>query len=125
MLADRLLARDKVGVLFYVDTKYRNWAGPIAMLVAAVVSIWLFSNQVIYTGLVPAAVPGVGDLTFEVGFVLAAGLYALLRPALDRSRPIRTGGRRRLTRLTTRSPAHPSARRTATMATMLDDDRRS
>ena len=45
------------------------------------------SNQVIYTGLVPAAVPGVGDLTFEVGFMSAAGLYALLRPALDRSRP--------------------------------------
>jgi NCS1 nucleoside transporter family len=87
VLADRVLAAGKVGEPFYVDLRYRNWAGPIAMLGAAVVSIWLFSNQVVYTGLVPSAVPEVGDLTFEVGFVLAVGLYAALRPALDRSRP--------------------------------------
>ncbi len=87
VLADRVLAAGKVGEPFYVDLRYRNWAGPIAMLGAAVVSIWLFSNQVVYTGLVPSAVPEVGDLTFEVGFVLAVGLYAVLRPPLDRSRP--------------------------------------
>jgi nucleobase:cation symporter-1, NCS1 family len=51
------------------------------MLVAAVVSIWLFSNQTQYVGLVPTAYPQIGDITFEVGFLLAFGLYAvLLRP---------------------------------------------
>ena len=38
-----------------------------------VVSIFLFSNQQLYLGVVPAAVPAMGDLTFEVGFVLAVG----------------------------------------------------
>jgi cytosine/uracil/thiamine/allantoin permease len=61
-----------------IDPKYRNWAGFIAMLVAAVVSIWLFSNQTQYVGLVPTAYPQIGDITFEVGFLLALGLYALL-----------------------------------------------
>ena len=31
-----------------------------------------------YVGMVPTALPGIGDITFEVGFVLAFGLYALL-----------------------------------------------
>jgi NCS1 nucleoside transporter family len=59
------------------DKRYTPWAGAVAMLVAMVVSILLFSNQTLYTGVVPAAFPGVGDLTFEVGFVLAAGLYVV------------------------------------------------
>ncbi len=87
VLADRLLAPGKVGELFYVDVKYRNNAGPVAMVIAAVVSIWLFSNQQQYVGVIAAAHPSIGDLTFEVGFLLAFGLYALLRPVLDRTRP--------------------------------------
>jgi NCS1 nucleoside transporter family len=62
-----------------------NWAGPIAMFVSMVLSIWLFSNQVKYTGPLPKHFPSLGDLTFEVGFVLAAVLYLVLffvlRPA--------------------------------------------
>ena len=49
------------------------------------ISIWLFSNQSKYHGVVVKSHPGVGDLTFEVGFVIAAGLYYVLylatRPA--------------------------------------------
>ena len=59
-----------------------NLAGPIAMFVAMVVSIWLFSNQVKYTGPVVKAHPGIGDITFEVGFVIAAVLYAVLYAVL-------------------------------------------
>jgi NCS1 family nucleobase:cation symporter-1 len=66
------------------DRRYVNLAGPIAMLVAMVVSIWLFSNQTKYIGPIPTDHPGVGDITFEVGFgiavVLYAVLYAVLRP---------------------------------------------
>ena len=51
-----------------------------------VVSIVLFSNQQLYTGILASAVPAIGDITFEVGFVLAFGLYAALRPALARTR---------------------------------------
>ena len=39
------------------------------------ISIWLFSNQTKYVGLVPTHVPAVGDLTFEVGFVITAVVY--------------------------------------------------
>ncbi len=78
VFADRLLRRAKEHEMVYIDEKYQNWAGPIAMLVAGIVSIWLFSNQTQYVGVVPTASPGVGDLTFEVGFVLAAALYAAL-----------------------------------------------
>jgi NCS1 nucleoside transporter family len=87
VFADRLLARAKEGELYYVDVAYRNWAGPVAMLAGSVLSIWLFSNQAKYVGVVPSAVPSVGDLTFEAGFILSFALYAVLRPALDRSRP--------------------------------------
>ena len=45
------------------------------MLVGGAVSIWLFSNQTKYKGPLPTDHPSLGDLTFEVGFVVAASLY--------------------------------------------------
>jgi len=41
------------------------------------VSIPLFSNQTEFTGVIAKAHPGIGDLTFEVGFVVSAVLYAI------------------------------------------------
>jgi NCS1 nucleoside transporter family len=73
------------------DRAYANWAGPISMFVAGVVSIWLFSNQTKYHGLIVKSHPAVGDLTFEVGFLLAAVLYFVLfrltKPALGPAQP--------------------------------------
>jgi nucleobase:cation symporter-1, NCS1 family len=66
------------------NRKYTNWAGPVAMAVGAGVSIWLFSNQTKYTGLVPTHVPATGDLTFEAGFVLTAVIYLTWRLVADR-----------------------------------------
>ena len=66
------------------DRKYANWAGPVAMAVGAGVSIWLFANQTEYVGLVPKHVHSVGDLTFEVGFVLTAVIYLTWRQVADR-----------------------------------------
>jgi NCS1 family nucleobase:cation symporter-1 len=66
------------------NRKYTNWAGPVAMLVGAGISIWLFSNQTKYIGLVPTHAPGTGDLTFEVGFVLTAVIYLTRRLIADR-----------------------------------------
>jgi nucleobase:cation symporter-1, NCS1 family len=57
------------------NRKYQNWAGPVAMAVGMGVSIWLFSNQTEYVGLVPKHVGSVGDLTFEAGFVITAVIY--------------------------------------------------
>ena len=74
---DQFLRRGKRvdGLLF--DRKHRPWAGFVAMAVATVVSIYFFANQTEYVGLVPKHAPGFGDIAFEVGFVLAALLYAL------------------------------------------------
>jgi nucleobase:cation symporter-1, NCS1 family len=61
------------------DRRYENWAGPVAMAVGMAVSIWLFSNQTEYVGLIPTHVPSVGDLSFEVGFVITAAIYLIWR----------------------------------------------
>ena len=52
-----------------------NWAGPVAFVVATVLSIWGFCNQLAYTGPLAKAW-AVGDITPLVGFILAAALYA-------------------------------------------------
>jgi len=62
---------------FLFDRKHNPWAGALAMLTGMGISIWLFSNQTEYVGLIAKAHPGIGDLTFEVGFVLSAVLYAI------------------------------------------------
>jgi nucleobase:cation symporter-1, NCS1 family len=84
---DMLLRRDPDETLLF-DTRHANWAGPVAMAVGMGLSIWLFSNQTEYVGLVPKHVPDVGDLTFEVGFVITAlvylGWHALARTGRER-----------------------------------------
>ena len=67
------------------DKKYANWAGPVAMLVGAGVSIWLFANQTEYVGLIPKHWPNAGDLTFEVGSLLTAVIYLTWRLIAERS----------------------------------------
>ncbi|WP_375482699.1 purine-cytosine permease family protein [uncultured Jatrophihabitans sp.] len=60
--------------------------GAFPMVVATVVSIYVFASQTDYTGLLPRNHPAFGDLTFEAGFLIAAALYwGMFR--LGRSRP--------------------------------------
>jgi nucleobase:cation symporter-1, NCS1 family len=70
-----LLLRPNPDEALLFATRRTNWAGPVAMLVGMGISIWLFSNQTEYLGVVPTHVPSVGDLTFEVGFVITAVVY--------------------------------------------------
>jgi NCS1 nucleoside transporter family len=75
---DQYLRRGKHVDGFLFDRKHNPWAGFAAMAIAMAVSIIFFANQTDYVGIVPKHVSGsFGDLTFEVGFVLAAALYAL------------------------------------------------
>jgi purine-cytosine permease-like protein len=60
---------------FLFDRKYSPWAGALAMAIGMAVSIPLFSNQTEFTGVIAKHNPSIGDLTFEVGFVLSALLY--------------------------------------------------
>jgi purine-cytosine permease-like protein len=86
MFTDQFLRRgQRIDGLLYAKW-YQNWAGPIAMLIGIVVSILLFSNQTDFTGFVAKRVPGLGDIAFLVGFVLAAAVYAALRPHLGANR---------------------------------------
>ena len=78
VLVDRLLRRGADIQAMLGDRRYLNWAGPIAMALGGGLSIWLFSNQTKYQGVVVKHHPSVGDLTFEVGFVISAVLYLAL-----------------------------------------------
>jgi NCS1 nucleoside transporter family len=78
VLVDRLLRRGTDLRPFLGRRGNTNWAGPVAMLVGGGLAIWLFSNQSKYVGVLPTHHPAFGDLTFEVGFVLAALLYLVL-----------------------------------------------
>ena len=68
---------DSEALLF--DPRRNSAAGAVSMLVGIVVSIVLFANQVAFTGLVAQAVPQVGDIAFEVGFVVTAAIYLAWR----------------------------------------------
>jgi NCS1 family nucleobase:cation symporter-1 len=60
---------------FLFDRTHNPWAGCISMLVAGAVSILLFSNQQQFVGYLARRNENLGDIAFEVGFVLAALLY--------------------------------------------------
>jgi cytosine/uracil/thiamine/allantoin permease len=55
------------------------------MLVGMALSIWLFADQSLYTGVVPSTWPSFGDIAFFVGFVIAGALYAVIH-SIERSR---------------------------------------
>lgn len=75
VMIDRVLRRRQDVQALITDTRRNGWAGAAAMAIAGGLSIWLFSNQTKYVGVIPKHHPAFGDLTFEVGFVLAALLY--------------------------------------------------
>ncbi|HEV2638448.1 MAG TPA: cytosine permease [Actinocrinis sp.] len=57
------------------DRKHNPWLGALAMALGMAISIPLFSNQSDFTGTLAKSHPALGDLTFEVGFVIAALVY--------------------------------------------------
>jgi nucleobase:cation symporter-1, NCS1 family len=87
VLTDRFLRRGTRSEGAMTTRGYANWAGPIAFVVATVVSVWLFCDQTQYVGPVAKANPHIGDLTPVVGFVLAAVLYAALFKPLAQPTP--------------------------------------
>jgi NCS1 family nucleobase:cation symporter-1 len=72
---------------FLFDRRHRPLAGWVSMLVAMVLSVWLFANQSLYVGVVPAKWAAFGDIAFFVGFLIAAGLYAVIYTVERRSEP--------------------------------------
>jgi nucleobase:cation symporter-1, NCS1 family len=88
VLTDQLLRRRERLAALLFDERHVSWAGPVAMVVGMAVSIPLFCNQTEYIGYVPKHHPGIGDLTFEVGFVVTALVYALLFSVQQRRRTV-------------------------------------
>ncbi len=83
VLVDRFLRRNtEIYSIVTERAKYRNAAGVSAFLIGLVVSIWLFSNQQLYVGLLATKAPVIGDLTAIVGFILAAVAYWVIFTAI-------------------------------------------
>jgi NCS1 nucleoside transporter family len=60
----------------FFDTKYQRWQGFAAMFIGLVVSVGLFGNVYgVWVGPIPNNNPGIGDITFIVGFLLTGALY--------------------------------------------------
>jgi NCS1 family nucleobase:cation symporter-1 len=76
-LTDWYLRRGKRVDGFLFDRRHNPWGGAAAMAIGMAVSIVLFSNQSKYVGPLPKEFPSLGDITFEVGFVVSALLYLL------------------------------------------------
>ncbi|WP_280469935.1 purine-cytosine permease family protein [Nocardia brasiliensis] len=78
MFVDQYLRRGKqVDALLY-NRAYTNHPGVAAFLTGLAVSVLLFSNQARFTGYLVREFPALGDITFFVGFLVAAATYAAL-----------------------------------------------
>src|SRR3954469_13789258 len=86
-LTDWYLRRRHQVAGFLFDRAHRPLAGWLSMLVAMVVSVWLFANQTLYVGLVAKSAPGIGDIAFFVGFVVAAVLYVAIHSVESKREP--------------------------------------
>jgi NCS1 nucleoside transporter family len=87
VFVDQWMRRGQPAAHLLADRTHSNWAGLASFVIAAAVSIVLFANQTLYTAPVPKALPAIGDITFLVGFGLAALLFLALarRPAAQPS----------------------------------------
>jgi NCS1 nucleoside transporter family len=85
--ADWYVRRGRQVAGFLFDRQHRPLAGWVSMLVAMVVSVWLFANQTLYQGLVAKANPTIGDIAFFVGFVVAAVLYVAIHSVESKREP--------------------------------------
>ncbi len=76
VLVDQFLrrSRDVSGLPF--DRRHNPVGGVVAMALGMAISITLFSNQTKFHGFVARHHPGLGDLAFEVGFLISALVYA-------------------------------------------------
>ncbi len=69
----------------FFDTRRRLWQAPLAMLVGIAASIPFWDQQPPFLGAYAKAHPGVGDLSFLVGFAVAGLAYLVLAGATRRA----------------------------------------
>ncbi len=78
VLTDQLLRRGRATIGLPFDRHHNPIGGVVAMALGMAVSIPLFSNQTKFVAYVPKHHPAIGDITFEVGFVVSALVYTVL-----------------------------------------------
>ena len=84
VLVDYWLRRGEYDEKLFYDTHYRPWKGFVAMALGILASVPFWNNS-IFTGPVPKGTPGIGDVTFVVGFAVAAVVHLVLNLGLRRS----------------------------------------
>jgi purine-cytosine permease-like protein len=75
VIADRWQRRGQDFTGLALNDYFKNPRGMVAMALGMIISIWLFSNQTKYVGVIVRHHKGIGDITFLVGFLVAAGVY--------------------------------------------------
>jgi purine-cytosine permease-like protein len=75
VIADRWQRRGQDVTALALNDHFKNPRGITSMALGMIISIWLFSNQEKYHGYIVNHHPAVGDITFLVGFLIAAGVY--------------------------------------------------
>lgn len=86
VFADRLLRKKRPSLDLLYDTRYVNWGGLAAFVIALVASVLLFCNQEKFVGYVVRAVPELGDIGAFVGFAIAfVGYVILARKSVEES----------------------------------------
>jgi NCS1 nucleoside transporter family len=78
VITDYWLRRGRIRESTFFDPTYQPWKGLVAFLAGVVAGIPFWNQPAFFVGPVPANNPAVGDLTFIVGFVVAAAVNVLL-----------------------------------------------
>jgi len=78
VLTDYVIRRGRIRESIFFDPRHQPWKGLVAFLAGIVVGIPFWNQPTFYVGPVPANNPALGDLTFIVGFVVAAAVNVVL-----------------------------------------------
>ena len=78
VITDYWIRRGHIRESTFFDPHYQPWKGLVAFLAGIVVGVPFWNQPAFFVGPVPANNPAVGDLTFIVGFVVAAAVNLAL-----------------------------------------------
>jgi purine-cytosine permease-like protein len=78
VITDYWIRRGRIRESIFFDPSHQPWRGLVAFLAGVIAGIPFWNQPAFFVGPVPANNPAVGDLTFIVGFVVAAAVNLAL-----------------------------------------------
>jgi nucleobase:cation symporter-1, NCS1 family len=78
VITDYWIRRGRIRESTFFDPSHQPWRGLVAFLAGVVLGVAFWNQPAFFVGPVPANNPAVGDLTFIVGFVVAAAVNLAL-----------------------------------------------